>query len=450
MRLRPGNLALGLAWLLAGSPLAAQQLPTRLTLADALRLARERNPALRSTQNNAEVAAWQVRQAWAAFLPSLNSSLSFGANRSTRLFGEDDFGQPVASPIKRSFSSSSASQGISSNLILFDGGTNLRQLAARRAEARATDALIAAQGAAVAAQVEGAWYQALRARQNIALEEQLLTSARDRLERAEALLRLAANDQVDVLGARADVATQEQKLEQARGDARKATLTLQQTIGLQPGGDLELVGDLPQIFDPGGWSADSLVQLALGHNPLVQEREARATAADKLASAARGTRWPQISLSGSYGRSYSAENMDAIGEFNPPNSSTSLGLNVSLPLFTRFNTSVQVASAQAAAEDAQEELRAERLQVATDVRKAHIDLVNAHRSLELADQSAELNRERLELAQEKFRLGAISFTELQAVIDRTAQAERAALDARFTFVAARISLEQQLGVPVVR
>jgi hypothetical protein len=36
------------------------------------------------------------------------------------------------------------------------------------------------------------------------------------------------------------------------------------------------------------------------------------------------------------------------------------------------------------------------------------------------------------------------------VIDRTAQAERGALDARFAFVAARIDLEEQLGTPVAR
>jgi outer membrane protein len=310
--------------------------------------------------------------------------------------------------------------------------------------------MIAAQALAVAAGVERAWYQALRARENIALEEQLLASARDRLERSEALLRLAANDQVDVLGARADVATQERNLERAKGEAQKARLLLLQTIGLEPRGEFELAGDLPAVFDPAGLSADSLVLLAVRANPGVQQRVEQATAARQRTAAVRGSRLPQVSLGGSYGRSMSGEGYSAFGKLDPPNSSASFSINVSFPLFSRFNTSVQVAAAEAAADDAEEELRAARLELATGVRNAHIDLVNTHRSLQLAEQSAALSRERLELAQEKFRLGAISFTELQNVIDRTAQAERGALDARFAFVAARIALEEQLGRPLGR
>src|SRR5690606_21364736 len=108
------------------------------------------------------------------------------------------------------------------------------------------------------------------------------------------------------------------------------------------------------------------------------------------------------------------------------------------PLFNRFGTTAQIAQAAATAEDAAEDVRATRLELETQVRSAHIDLVNAYRSLELAEESAQLSRDRLELAQEKFRLGAISFTELQNVTDRTAQAERSALDARFSFISARI------------
>jgi outer membrane protein len=253
-----------------------------------------------------------------------------------------------------------------------------------------------------------------------------------------------------VLGARADVATQQRNLERARGEAQKARLALLQTIGVEAVTEFALAGELPPVFDPAGLGQDSLVALALRAHPLVQQRLQQAGAARQRLAAARGTRLPQISLGGSYGRSTSAEGTAAFGELDPPNSSASLGINVRLPLFSGFSTAARVAAAEAAADDAEEELRAERLQLSTQVRAAHIDLVNAHRSLELADQSAALSRERLELAQEKFRLGAFSFTELQNVIDRTAEAERGALDARFTFVAARITLEERLGTGLGR
>ncbi|CAN5722823.1 hypothetical protein BH23GEM10_BH23GEM10_06690 [soil metagenome] len=63
----------------------------------------------------------------------------------------------------------------------------------------------------------------------------------------------------------------------------------------------------------------------------------------------------------------------------------------------------------------------------------------------MADERAAISRERLELALQQYQSGSATFTELQNVIDRTSQAERQALDARFEFYTARINLEETLG-----
>ena len=450
-RIAAAALALGIA-LAAILPraLRAQEVPAQLTLSDALRLAREHNPALRKAANDGDVAAVQVKQAWSAFLPEIGTSLGFGLASSHSVTGQDDFGRPVELPEARSFESSRASQSINASLTLFDGGASLRNLGARKDDARAVAHAYAAQRVATEAQVARAYYQTLRAERSIALEEQLLASAQDRLARTEQLLRLAAADQVDVLGARADAASQEQKLDRARGEALKSKLALLESIGIEATSDFQLAAELPAVFDPATLAVDSLVALAVAHNPAVAQRAAQEHAADRRAAAARGARLPRISLSAGYGRSMNLSSYQAFGELNPQNTMLDFGLNVSLPLFTRFGTSAQIAQADAQVEDAREDARAARLQVAADVRAAHIDLASAHRSLELAELSARFSEERLELAQEKYRLGAIGFTELQNVIDRTAQARRDALDARFGFLAARIALEERLGTPIAR
>jgi outer membrane protein TolC len=79
------------------------------------------------------------------------------------------------------------------------------------------------------------------------------------------------------------------------------------------------------------------------------------------------------------------------------------------------------------------------------VRSAHIDLLNAHKILQLAERKAQLSRERLQLAQEQYRNGAMSFAELQIVIDRTAAAEREVVDAQAQYAANLTLLEQHVG-----
>ena len=138
----------------------------------------------------------------------------------------------------------------------------------------------------------------------------------------------------------------------------------------------------------------------------------------------------------------------ALFELNPQNRTLSFGLRASLPLFTRFETSLAIARAEAAADDARHELRAARLALEREVRAALADYRNAYRSLELAERAAELSAERLRMAQERYRLGALSFTELQAVQDRAAAAEREALGARFEAARALVALEERLGRPL--
>ena len=130
---------------------------------------------------------------------------------------------------------------------------------------------------------------------------------------------------------------------------------------------------------------------------------------------------------------------------NPQNRAFNFGISASLPLFSKFQTSAAIARADASRDDARHDERAAVLRVERQVRSAYIDVESAHRILELAERKAALSRERLELAQEQYRNGAMSFAELQIVIDRTASAERDAVDARANHAASVSMLEQFVG-----
>jgi outer membrane protein len=429
--------------------LDAQQVAGTLTLDEALRIARDQNPAFQRARNDIEPASLAVRQAFAsAFLPSINASMGFSGSQSTAMTGLDPFGQVVRLDEPRRSSGSGASQGISAGLTLFDGLASIRGLQAQRAAYSGVEAAIAQQEVQLTSQVSREYYQAVRTLRLIELEEQLLESARERLASTEALMRLAARNRVDVLGARADVAQNEQAVERARGEADKARLALAATLGLEPATSITIDNVLPAVFDPSDLDPATLVALAMRRSPVIQQRQASVEAAQYQLSAARGRRLPTISGSMGYSRSVNqpGSRFGAWGEFNPLNHGHSFSVSASLPVFSRFQTTAAIVSASTNAQDAQHDLRGARLNLERDVRSALIDLENAYRSLQLAEQNAELSRERLELTQEQYRLGGVNFTELQNVIDRMAQAERQLLDARFQFITARLTLEERLGV----
>lgn len=439
-----------LVLLCAAAPLAAQQIPQNLSLEQAQELARLHNPDFLKVQNDVGVAAAAVRQGYGRFLPSLNTSLGFNGSNSSTLTGEDEFGRPVSEQRRVESERSGASQGVSLSMTLFDGGANVRQLGAARAGQVETDARVRAVANRLRAQVARDYYAALRAEQLIALEEKLLAARRDDLERTEKLLAVAASKYVDVLSARVDVATAEQNLDQARGNAQKTRLTLAQTLGVGGAASFVLGSAAPEVFDPKALDIEVMVRRAVTASPAVLQATAAQRASEQRNSAARGSRWPTVRGTAGFNRGTQLSGYDAFGELNPQNRSFSFGIDVSLPLFNGFSTSAQIAQTDAAELDAREDVRAQKLLVERDVRSAFIDLNNFHRAAQLAGLRAELSRERMTAAQEEFRLGAIQFFQLQQYVDQAARAERDLLDARFNFINGLIALEEKIGATVER
>lgn len=422
--------------------------PADLTLEAALDLARRHSPAYARTLNDAGPASARVRAGWGGLFPGVDASMSLSGSDARRVTGEDDFGEPVRLDDPLEFQSSNSSQSVGLDLVLFDGGANWNRLGAARASARATRARIAGSWVTVSATVQRAYWDVVRADLIADLEDRLLVAAQERLAATEERLRVASVSPVDVLGARVDVATQEQTVETARGAARKARLALLEVLGVGGAADFRTPTPPVAVFDPSTLDDDAIVASAVAGNPSVLEASAALEAAEEGADAARGSWWPRLSASLGLSRGISLNSYDALSEFNPENRTLSFGLTASVPIFDRFQRSEQTATADATADDARQDRRATALRVEREVREALIDLHNAYRAVRLAEQAAELSVERLELQQELFALGSVQFTDLQRVIEDAAAQERRAVNARYDFERARVTLEERVGAPV--
>jgi outer membrane protein len=431
---------------LAVATTAVAQAPTVLTLERALELARERNPAYLRSLAQADASGASVRAGFGAFLPSLNASVGWNGNRNTTSVGQDDFGRPIIGDSSVTFESSGANQGLSSSVTLFDGFQNVNNYRAAKASADAAGASVDQQAVAVEAEVARRFFSALQARRLISVEEQLLEVSRRQLDATDRLFRVAARTEVDVLGAQVQLAQQEQALEQARGDARRADLLLAETIGLEDQGELELVGTLPAAFDPTALDADSLVQIGFQQSPALARSRADAAQAGFSAGAAKGRYWPTVTANANFSRSQNSRNFDSFFDFNPQdNRGLGIGLNVQIPIFNRFSSRDAVAQAVARSRIADENLREAELQLERGIRSAYIDLVTAFRRLQLAQRAVDLSRRRLTMAQEQYQLGTIGFTDFQQIVTQTSQDARQLITAELEFSRALVTLEESVG-----
>ena len=441
----------GLLVLGAGTATAQQERPA-LTLEQAVQIARERNPAFRRVRLGIRDAEARVLSAYGSFLPSLDATMSWSGTRRTTSVGEDDFGGTIIQDQSRTFTSSSASQSVRSSLTLFDGFKNVNRVRAARKGVDVVEARIAAQELTLVGDVSRAFYEAILRQRQIGVEERLLQSAQEDLERQERLFTIASTDQVQVLTAEVRVASQEQALERAINQAEKARLVVLQRLGtLGEITDFEPIGELPEVFDPGVLDAGDLVALALAGHPSVAQSHAQVGQQEAELARARADRLPSLSATGSYSRGTGTDGYSSFFDFNPNAShGFNFGLSISLPIFQRFSMTQSASTARVAVDQAEEDAWETRLGVEQQVRSAFIDLENAFAVFQIQTRSRDLNRRRLELAQEQYRLGAVTFIDLQRYIDDVAQAERDLVNRQLDFANALVSLDQQVGQRIPR
>lgn len=454
-RMRPFAL-FALAALAAAPSLHAQQPapgPAEgepLSLLQAQRIAEENNPTYRRALTEVGTARADVRRARGAFLPSVSVGLGANGNYSRTFTGVDPFGEPVVRDDAVESKNSSVSQSLSmQSYTLVDGGQRRRDLRAARAGEQVVDARVAGAAITMRGEVSRRYWESVRADRLIRLEEELLASARDRLEVTRALVRVGVRGPLDVLSAEVTVAEQEQALERARGDARKSQLDLRQAMGVMDGGWLRLTDEPVPLFDPAALDAQTLVRQALSGHPRVRRVDYALMQSEARLGSAQGARWPRLTMGANLGRSQQFQDYTGFYALDPLNQSAGVSLNLSVPLFTGHQTSYQVQAARAARAAAGEDARGERLALERDVRGALVDLDNAYRGAVNAERTLGLNRQRLELAQQQYRVGALTLTDLTDAVERAARAERDAIRTRFDFATALATLEERLGGPVV-
>ncbi len=436
-----------LAALSAAAPLGAQT-PRVLSLEDALELARRNNPVLRQAMNELELTPAGMRAAWGAFLPRLTLNLATSVTLNRRLQAEDFFGNPVANPNVEWATTSSSNQVLSADFALFEGLARFHRQGAERALGLARERSVQAELTDAYARVASSFHETVRQSDLLELELAILEGKRLDFESARRLFELAVGTRVDVLAAELEVQQQERAVRQAENEHAKALLGLRAEIGAETG-EFTTRGVLSDPFDPAALREDALLGRALETSPRLRQREAEADADRASLGAQRSGRWPTVRLGATFYQSaYGQEYAAAFKPFAKDSRYASARLSFSLPVFTGFAAERGIAEARVRLANAEERMRQTRMEVERDVRSRLIDLHGAWEIYRLAERSSEIAEERLRLAREEYRLAARDFSELQSAIEEAAVERRAAINARFEFVAARIALEQVVGGPL--
>jgi outer membrane protein len=473
-----------------------------LTLADALGQARANSPVYRQTLNNASPAKWGVRSAYASLLPSVTASSDFGYSSS----GQANFGSGFTRPTP-AFVTSGYSLGIGWQL----SGRTLTAPAQQKALQRATDEDISGAGIALTAEISTQYLNALQAAAQVAVARQQVARNEVFLTLAQARYRVGQATLLDVRQAEVTKGTSDVALLRAVQAENEAKLDLLRRMGVEPPVPVEQIA-LPDSFPvtPPAFQLDSLLALAERDNPTLRSLHAREHAAGLDVRAAKADFLPSLSLRAGWSgftQQFTNDNSllgqaldDARAQAadcqynNSIRTALSLGgevancftasglvdgggslldpvfqgirdqnnvfpfqytgqpfqanLTVTLPIFTGFSRSLRLSEARAQQDDADEETRARRLSVRTDVHARYLGLSTAFQAIAVQARSRSAAADQLRLAQDRYRLGAGTALEVSDAQNAVQRAEGDYVNAVYDYHKAMAALEAAVGRPL--
>jgi len=380
------------------------------------------HPLVRQSDAETVAAAARKGQAESGWYPSVN--LSTGYSRA------------------RSYSATSKQSTTTPNEFLRgDLSVLLTDFGRTRASVNQSDAQLSAtrengvtvrEDVAYAAKV--AYFNVLRGGRSLEVKRETLRQRESLLKQAQAYFEAGIRAKIDVARAEANLYGARAQLSQAENDVRVARITLLNRMGVEGPADFVLSDSLADEKNPGTlpeWIAE-----AERNRPELKSLRERERAAAHAVRFARGGHLP--SLEGAAGYGYAADEA-------PLDQNYTVGVTLTVPLFSGFLTREQVKEAEASLSSVRHELTDARRRVLLQVEQAAYGVSEASERIGARKKEREASDENLRLATARYEVGAGDIIEMIDAQVQMTQADTATIDAQYDYSVSVATLLRAVG-----
>ena len=419
---------LALALVLALLPVAAQA----DDLLQSYTNARNSDPQYAAAESSRAIAAERPVQARAVLLPQVNGSVGYDlANRGDT----DGDGQSDGT-------SRSASWGLSAQQSIFDYG-NYTALRAAKALDRAGGFDLDAAGHSLITRTSAAYFNVLVQLETLSAAEAAESALKKQFDFASKRLEVGLAPITDVHEARAQYDGARANTILARNAVQDAYQALVEITGT-PVANLKGLPDdfkpaLPEARDVDGW-----VATALSENPSLKAQAADLEAAEHSVATARSGHYPTLGLRASYGKAIPGL-YDNPSFFGNNDANTSVGLTLSIPIFSGFATQSGVRSSLAQRDIARDQLEQQKRALERNTRNAYQALVAGISEVEARRLALVSAQSAYDASQVGLEVGTRTVLDVLNNQRTLFSAQQAYAQSKYNFLQSRLLLEQAAG-----
>ncbi len=422
---------------LAASALPAQTPDKKWTLEECIEYALENNIDLKQREQTEENQNIELNTSKHSWLPNLNAGL--GQNF--------DFGR---SPSKDGTivdrNSANSSFNLQLSMPLFDGMQIQNDIAAKKLNLKAATENLNKAKEDLAVNVASYYIQVLYNKEIEKIARLQVELSQEQIERTDALVQAGKVPLSQLYDMKAQAASDEVTLTEARNNVNLALLDLAQSLELEQNGtafdianpvmDDALVQYMGSILPP-----DLIYNEAVMFKPQIREQEYLLESQKKSLKIAQAGYYPKLNLNASYSNGYYRYNGGDEETVNIPfsdqlkqNERKTVGFSLSIPIFNRFQVRNSVRTARLGIENRQLLMEDTKKTLYKEIQQAYYNATAAREKYVASDKSVEASKEAFTYSEERYNAGKSTVFEYNEAKTKYAQSLSEQTQAKFNFI----------------
>ena len=429
-----------------------QTTPKVWTLNECLQYAYEQNIDLKKSRLSLESSVIDRRNAKAQLFPSLTAGVSYQFTNSPFIeTGISDLDNYIVTGNSGSNKNQfTGSYNLRGSLTLFNGGKKLTRIKTEKVNEQKQESLLEETFDDIESAIVSGYLQILYAQEAVRINENTVEVSKAQCERGEKLRAAGSLSESDYAQLVAQYSNDRYQLVVSQNTLEQNRLTLKQILELGIDESIEIV--VPEIGDSDVLaplaSKNEIYQTALAYRPDIKSSELDIAAAQLALRSAKADYYPSLSLSAGISTGHLSISDDATGKQLKNKLNESVGLSLSIPLYSNRNTRSAVSKARISLTTSELELQNTKKNLLSEIENLYLETQAAQEQYVSAQEQVKATRSSYELMQRKFDSGMANTLELLTEKNNLLAAEQQVLQAKYMAILNRLLLDIYQNKPV--
>lgn len=417
-----------------------------------MQYAYEQNIELKQSRLSLESSQIDTKNAKAKFFPNLSAGVSY---QYTNTPFQETTGNNLDNYIITGNSGSdknqlSGSYNLRSSLTLFNGGKLLNQVKSSKIAEEMQNSSLEETFDNIESAIVTGYLQILYAQESVRINENTVEVSKAQCERGEKLKNAGSLSESDYAQLVSQYSNDKYQLVVSQNTLAQNILTLKQLLELGIDETIEIETpelDATDVLTPIA-SLNEIYQTALLCLPSIKYSELNIAAAKLDIKSAQSGYYPSLSLSAGVSTGHLSTSDGKTGSQMKNKLSESIGLSLSIPIYSNRDTRSAVSKARIAATTAELELESTKKTLLSDIENLCLDVKAAQEQYVSAQEQVKASQASYDLIQEKFNRGMANTLELLTEKNNLLSAEQQVLQAKYMAILNRLLLNIYQNKPI--